>query len=115
MQEEKVEGGTKIQRRQPPQQQQQSGPPQSMETREIRKEMRGPTIDNNLFAGTPLMSNYPKPPAPVTYYQPENPMDDDDRFSMTSSDSSLSSEESVKKVIYKGKKNKSGGFELNIK
>ena len=88
-----------------------------METREIRKEMRGPSIDNNLFAGTPLMSNYPKPPAPVTYYQPEDPIDEDDRFSSASSDSSLSSEESIKKVSIrntKGKKNQ-GGFELNIK
>jgi hypothetical protein len=107
-------------------------PPKPLDTRGIRKEMRGPSIDQSLFSGTPLMSNYPKPPAPVEYNQMNvpnnlsnnipnnipnmfNPINEDDRFSIASSDSSLS-EVSVKKInIQNNKKGKkSGGFELNI-
>jgi len=74
-------------------------PPIPMETRGVRKEMRGPNLDPNLFNGTPLASNhpsqmntYPKPPMPQQnfYYDP-NPIDDEDRFSSASSDSSMSS------------------------
>jgi len=84
--------------------------PSPMETRGIRKEMRGPSMDPNLFNNTPLASNYPKPPGPVIF--DENPIEDDDRVSVVSSDSSVSSVSvSVKKVQLK--KNK--GFELNIK
>jgi len=99
----------------------QGPPPKPVETRGIRKEMKGPSIDGNLFAGTPLMSNYPKPPAPVEYNNQyptiNDPINEDDRFSVASSDSSLSSV-SVKKINIQGKKGKnvkSGGFELNIK
>jgi hypothetical protein len=96
-------------------------PPKPVETRGIRKEMKGPSIDQSLFTGTPLMSNYPKPPAqPNNEFnyqntQSFNPINEDDRFSIASSDSSLS-EVSVKKIsIQNGKKGKkSGGFELNI-
>jgi len=87
--------------------------PTPMETRTPRREMNGPTIDPNLFAGTPLMSNYPKPPAPQIYQQKvpfnqnnqnlnrnqsqrlyeEQGYDDDDRYSLaSSSDSSLSTD-----------------------
>ena len=100
-------------------------PPKPIETRGIRKEMRGPTIDQNLFAGTPLMSNYPKPPAPVDYpqnNQNNNEIIEDDRFSLASSDSSLSSVSTVEKKITfnsmkkntKTKKSNGSGFELNI-
>jgi len=100
----------------------QQQPPKPVETRGVRKEMKGPSIDGNLFAGTPLMSNYPKPPLPVDFNQNSpyinDPINEDDRFSIASSDSSLSSV-SVKKINIqsnkKGKNNKSGGFELNIK
>ena len=129
------------------QNQQNSQIPQPIDTRGVRKEMRGPSIDKNLFANTPLVNNYPKPPGPVTYSNDrypndrhpndrypnvENPIDEDDRFSVASSDSSLSSDSSnssnssissvpsVKKVRIVNKKgNKKnqggGGFELNIK
>ena len=96
-------------------------PPPPVETRGVRKEMRGPSIDTTLFAGTPLMSNYPKPPAPVEYSTDypilENPINEDDRFSVASSDSSLSSSVvSVKRVTTKKKGGKNNtGFELNIK
>jgi hypothetical protein len=92
--------------------------PAPMETRGIRKEMRGPSMDPNLFNNTPLASNYPKPPGPADYSHfnqkfEENPIDDDDRVSVVSTNSSVSSVSvsSVKKVQLK--KNK--GFELNIK
>ena len=114
---------------QQPQQPMQQGFPQPMRTRDIRQEMQGPTIDPNLFNGTPLAARYPPPMVPQAPPQPPPPQrmmqrqpmyesnvnDDDDRFSIASSDSSLSSVSttySVKKVAVKGKKK--GGFELNI-
>jgi hypothetical protein len=101
-------------------------PPKPMETRGIRKEMKGPSIDQNLFAGTPLMSNYPKPPGPIDYSNiPGNISNtEDDRFSIASSDSSLTSvsseatftkKVSVKKATGKKPNKGGGGFELNIK
>ena len=99
---------------------QQQGPPKPMETRGIRKEMKGPNIDNNLFNGTPLMSNYPKPPEPVDFFGPNvSQSNEDDRFSVASSDSSLSSISMDKKINFTTKKTnkkvtKGGGFELNI-
>ena len=86
------------------------GPPKAMDTRGDRKEMRGPSIDTNLFSGTPLASNYPQAPLPQEYVN-YNPIDEDDRFSVASSDSSLSSV-SVKKI---NTKKGSQGVELNIK
>jgi hypothetical protein len=100
-------------------------PPPPMETRGGRKEMRGPSMDPNLFNGTPLATNHPnqvnampKPPIPSVYqnYYEENPIDEDDRFSIaSSSDSSLSS---VYTKTFSGKKvtknKKNGGLELNI-
>ena len=86
------------------------GPPKPMETRGIRKEMKGPNIDQNLFAGTPLMSNYPKPPEPVDFFN----QNEDDRFSVASTDSSLSSISMDKKIKNNKKATKGGGFELNI-
>jgi hypothetical protein len=93
------------------------GPPPAMDTRGDRKEMRGPSMDPNLFKGTPLATNHPnqvnvmpRPPMPEKRYS-DPIIDDDDRFSIASSDSSLSSV-SVKSV--KLNKNKKGGFELNI-
>jgi hypothetical protein len=114
------------------QQMQQQKFPQPMETRGARQEMRGPNIDQNLFNGTPLASNHPTvvpqrppmaptaPPVASNYYNNTPPIDDDDRFSIASSDSSLSSiqSESFKSVTVKkapGKKGKGGGgLELNI-
>jgi hypothetical protein len=100
---------------------QQHGPPKPMETRGIRKEMKGPNIDNNLFNGTPLMSNYPKPPDPVDFFNPNVNQNEDDRFSIASSDSSLSSIFMDKKINVPLKRNNKkvtkgggGGFELNI-
>ena len=108
-----------------------SGPPPPMETRGIRKEMRGPSMDSHLFSGTPLASNHPsqmnnlpKPPGPSKY--PDGPMNmtptdirnyyseqnDDDRFSVASSDSSLSSISVGPRTKTIRKKN--GGLELNI-
>jgi hypothetical protein len=113
----------------------QQGPPKfpsPMETRGIRKEMRGPSLDPNLFNGTPLASNYPSPPNQnftmkgqtnnrFDYYD-ENPINDDDRFSIASSDdssvSTVSLGSTVKTLNIKGgnKKGKGGGgLELNIK
>ena len=95
-----------------------------METRGIRKEMKGPSIDTSLFAGTPVMNNFPKPPLPndnvqqeynsrqQSYYQDAHPIDEDDRFSIASSDSSMSSV-SVKRISLRGKKQQQG-LELNI-
>ena len=99
---------------------QQSGPPKPVETRGIRKEMKGPTIDQSLFAGTHLMSNYPKPPAPIDYQ--DIGITEDDRFSIASSDSSLSSisldeRPKIKKINVNNKKKGGGGkggFELDI-
>jgi len=108
-------------------------PPPPMETRGARKEMRGPSMDPGLFNGTPLATNHPnqvnampKPPLPTFYqntqmndmrnYYEENPIDEDDRFSIaSSSDSSLSSAYTKtfnSKKVTKNKKN--GGLELNI-
>ena len=89
----------------------QQGPPKPMDTRGVRKEMNGPSIDHSLFNGTPLMHNYPKPPPPAAHYNYDDNINDD-RYSVASSDSSLSSVESVKNVRYNKKKN--GGIELNI-
>ena len=107
--------------------------PKPIDTRGIRKEMRGPNMDPGLFSGTPLATNHPNqinsmpsPPGPIKYstgpmnmnnndirkYYDENPIDDDDRFSIASSDSSLSSV-SVKNVKIK-RKGKNNGLELNI-
>ena len=108
---------------------QQNSFPPPMETRGIRKEMRGPTIDNNLFNGTPLASNYPKPPQQQQFQPPqfqsnyfeENPINDDDRFSIASSDSSVSTVSlgSTVKTLNIGsskkRQAKGGGLELNIK
>jgi hypothetical protein len=91
--------------------------------------MKGPTIDPSLFVNTPMMSNYPRPPVvpgvpgpprmPGFQGQPENMYgyednNEEDRFSIASSDSSLSSAStvSVKKKVVKGRGN--GGIELNI-
>jgi hypothetical protein len=117
-----------------------------------RQEMRGPLIDQNLFNGTPLGSTHPNnasfqqplssmnipnnvpqsqpqmvannmPGPPQGYY---DDIQEDDRFSIASSDSSLTSMNSdsfksisVKRVSKKGgkvggKKSGSDGFELNI-
>jgi hypothetical protein len=122
------------------------GFPAPMETRELRKEMKGPSIDPGLFNGTALASNYPgfqpnaphpqhqhrAPPPPSTIgssYFDDDPINDDDRYSIGSSDSSLSEVSlgsTVKRVAVKpvaakrgGKGGKGGGkgggFELNIK
>ena len=108
-----------------PQQQNVPQFPQPMETRGIRKEMRGPNIDLNLFNGTPLANNYPQPPPPSPIYTDqrrlyeENLMDDDDRVSVGSSDSSVSSISIGSTKVFtqkKGKMNKNNkGLELNIK
>ena len=118
-----------------------SGIQPPMETRGQRREMNGPSIDPGLFAGTPLMSNYPKPPAPQIYtqkipanfsnnsmpvdYRVNSDYDEDDRFSLaSSSDSSLTDDSyisnkksfNIRNQPKKGGRNvKSGGFELNIK
>ena len=91
-------------------QSQQPGPPKPMDTRGVRKEMNGPSIDQSLFNGTPLMHNYPKPPQPVPHYTYDN-INDDDRYSIASSDSSLSSVRSIRPTK---KKTSGGGIELNI-
>jgi hypothetical protein len=105
--------------------------PPPMETRGIRKEMRGPTLDQNLFNGTPLASNYPQPPMPQNFsmnrpmpkqnsYYEENPINDDDRFSIASSSddstiSSVSIGSTVKTLnLKKGSGKKNSGYELNI-
>ena len=114
------------------QQQQPSGMIPSMETRGIRKEMRGPSLDPNLFHGTPLASNYPSPPPPMNFnqqppprfqrenYYEDNPIRDDDRFSIASSDdsdiSSVSLGSTVKTLNLGGKKKVTKkGVELNIR
>lgn len=109
-------------------QQQQQNFPKPVETRTQRQEMRGPNIDPGLFNGTPLATNHPSnvpiQPQQVPYNNMYNspPIDEDDRFSIASSDSSLSSLDTHKKVTVKraapakrgggGKQN--GGIELNI-
>jgi hypothetical protein len=99
----------------------QSNFPKPVETRGIRREMKGPNIDPGLFAGTSLpdkykpsglgtMNEYPQPPNVPDYQEfYGKQIEEDDRFSVASSDSSLSSV-SVKKVNI----SKKGGFELNI-
>ena len=96
--------------------------PKPVDTRGVRKEMRGPSLDPNLFSGTPLATNYPKPPGKGTFssadlrqFYEENPVKEDDIYSVASSDSSLSSVSlgSTIKTINK-KKGKNGGVELNI-
>ena len=91
-----------------------------LETRGIRKEMRGPNIDPGLFSGTQLSSNRQEQHSVLTndnlrnYYE-ESQIREDDRYSIASSGSSLSSVSvgsTVKKV--KMNKNKLGGIELNI-
>lgn len=108
--------------------------PPPMETRGVRKEMRGPNMDPNLFNGTPLATNHPnqvnilpKPPIPTAY--PSGPMgmsqadirrfyeeNDDDRFSIASSTDSSISEYNVKTIRRPApaKRGKNGGLELNI-
>lgn len=109
----------------PPFQAQKPNFPPPMETRDIRKEMKGPTIDQNLFSGTPFASNYPVPPIPHPHvnvqqgrYYDENPINDDDRFSIASSDdsslSSVSLGSTVKTFNVSSKKKKNVGVELNI-
>ena len=112
-------------------QQKQQNFPKPMDTRTTKQEMTGPTIDSNLFNGTPLASNHPSLPtfqkpikqpgiqqqqAPKPFYD-NSPIDDDDRFSVASSDSSLSSVSTrnvtIKKDASKRGKN-GGGLELNI-
>lgn len=99
--------------------------PKPMDTRTQRQEMQGPTIDPNLFNGTPLASNHPSNapmrPIPIpqqqAYFQ-SPPIQEDDRYSIASSDSSLSSVSSKnKRVTLKrvpAKKGKNTGLELNI-
>ena len=117
--------------------QQQAGMPPPMETRGMRKEMRGPSMDPNLFNGTPLATNHPnqvnvlpKPPIPSTYgngpinmsqadirrFYEDNPIDEDDRFSIASSTDSSMSSYNVKTIKRQAppKKGKNGGLELNI-
>jgi len=123
--------------------------PKPMDTRVGRQEMRGPSIDQNLFQGTSLANNNfqqpikpipppgpppGSPPAPPPSPQPGPPpgppphnyyddIKEDDRFSIASSDSTLTSMNSetfsknitVKKINgKKGNNKKSDGFELNI-
>ena len=131
---------------QPMQQNHKFQPP--LETRGIRKEMKGPTLDQNLFSGTPLASNYPNPPNNFTpqgnfnaggynapqgnfnaggynapqggAYYDENPINDEDRFSVISDSASdvstVSLGSTVKTLTLKKKpvRGKSGGLELNI-
>ena len=95
--------------------------PAPVDTREIRKEMKGPSIDPNLFANTPLATNYPKANQPVNQElrkMYESSQFDDDNFSIASSDSSLSSVsvgsniKSIKSIQTKNGKKKPG-IELN--
>jgi hypothetical protein len=117
----------------PPGPQQPQKFPEPMETRGIRKEMRGPNIDHSLFNNTPMASNYPSPPGQAftmksqvngpgykqnykqNYYE-ENPINDDDRFSIASSDESSISTVSLGSTVKTIKTKKGGGgLELNIK
>jgi hypothetical protein len=114
--------------------QQPNKPPPPMETRTERREMNGPSIDPSLFSGTPLMTNYPKPPLPQVYTQ-QVPIkngyqyEDEDRFSVaSSSDLSIGTNDSdisidipkskkftIQKKPTKFKKSGNNGLELNIK
>ena len=104
-----------------PSNQQDAGLPKPIETRFARKEMKGPSIDPNLFGN---INNYAQPPPPIDFF-------DEDRFSVASSDdsdiSSVSSvskdslrntSETVKKLLInnntKNTKNTKKGIELNI-
>jgi hypothetical protein len=122
--------GMKEMGRPPNQQNAQQRPnfPPPVETRGIRKEMRGPSIDASLFNGTPLASNYPSPPPQFRQQPPqqpiyydENPINDEDRFSIASSDDSSISTVSLGSTVKtlnvgnKKQKGKTGGVELNIK
>jgi len=95
--------------------------PAPMETRGMRREMRGPTIDQNLFNGTNIASNYPmsQPPPQMNRYYDENPINDEDRFSIISDSasdiSSVSLGSTVKTLNIPNKKGKKVGLELNIK
>ena len=126
---------------QPMQQNRPNGLQPPMETRGIRKEMKGPSLDQNLFNGTPLSSNYPNPPQQNNFapqgnfnagnynapnynapnYYDENPINDEDRFSVLSDSSSdistVSLGSTVKTLTLKKKpvRGKNGGLELNIK
>ena len=110
--------------------------PKPMETRAMgRQEMKGPSIDQNLFNGTPLASNqnFQQVIPPMSVPQLAQPLaqpppgyfddiNEEDRYSVASSDSSLTSMNSenfsknvsIKKVSKKVKGKKSDGFELNI-
>jgi len=103
----------------------QSNFPKPVETRGLRKEMRGPNIDPNLFSGTSLpekysptglgtANQYPQPPQVPDYQEfYGKQIEEEDRFSVASSDSSLSSV-SVKRVNISKKGSSKGGLELNI-
>jgi hypothetical protein len=122
--------GMKEMNRPPPAQGMPQQPPKfpaPMDTRGMRKEMRGPMLDQNLFNGTPLATNYPSPPQQQqqnyvdqrNYYE-DNPINDEDRFSIASSDdssiSTVSLGSTVKTLNVGTKKvtKKSNGVELNI-
>jgi len=100
------------------QQKQQESFPKPMDTRTGRQEMQGPRIDRDLFNGTPLATNHPSniQQSSMPVYQQSSAIQEDDRYSIASSDSSLSSIESVKnvKVVKKRGKGSGGGLELNI-
>ena len=100
------------------QQRQQESFPKPMDTRTGRQEMQGPRIDRDLFNGTPLATNHPSnvQQSSMPVYQQSSAIQEDDRYSIASSDSSLSSIESVKnvKVVKKRGKGSGGGLELNI-
>jgi len=119
-----------FQNQQNPQQMGQNGFPKPMDTRPPgRQEMRGPNIDPGLFNGTPLATNHPSaniqkpmnPQPPPNLFYDNSPIKEDDRFSIASSDSSLSEISNlseVKSVTVRknknGKNGKGGGLELNI-
>ena len=108
--------------RQPGQGQPQNNFPKPMETRGIRREMKGPSIDPGLFNQNvpPQFPQQQQFPQSQQIYYDSNPIEEDDRFSVASSDSSLSSVstvvKSVKNVSITKKKGKGGkgGIELNI-
>jgi len=92
-----------------------SGAPKTVDTRGPKKEMRGPSIDPSLFGS---VNNYPMPPGPIDFSNDY----EDDRFSVASSDSSMSVE-SIKRLNFPPQNNqgvvkkrfgKSKGLELNI-
>ena len=94
--------------------------PKPMETRGIRREMKGPSIDPGLFNQNVNFPQQQQFPQSQQIYYDSNPIEEDDRFSVASSDSSLSSVstvvKSVKNVSITKKKGKGGkgGIELNI-